>query len=223
MFADGVNKVVDHFYTIDENELKAIGATYDKNTKTISAPTKQGTINIKVSYLKTDGTIVEKSNIGKVTFTYSTGTDINVAEAVKWKLTKDAKADMSQNKASITITSANNPALFALLDKDFGSGKKAPLDLASIKFAQDIKDITYEDGSIKLAENQPEKVVKDKVTSYKITFNFDPTNICATTHNVVLNVKNPLTVSGSGLNDEVLKKVNVQVVVEDPGIFAFEP
>ena len=223
LFADGVNKVVDHFYTIGENELKAIGATYDKNTKTISAPTKQGTINIKVSYLKTDGTIVEKRNIGKVTFTYSTGTDINVAEAVKWKLTKDAKADMSQNKASITITSANNPALFALLDKDFGSGKKAPLDLASIKFAQDIKDITYEDGSIKLAENQPEKVVKDKVTSYKITFNFDPTNICATTHNVVLNVKNPLTVSGSGLNDEVLKKVNVQVVVEDPGIFAFEP
>ena len=225
LFADGVNKVVDHFYTIDENELKAIGATYDKDTKTISAPTKQGTINIKVSYLKTDGTIVEKSEIGKVTFTYSTGTDISVAETAVWSLAKNANvSDMTQNKSSITITSENNADLFNLLNKDFGNGKQATLslDAADVKFAQTIEGITYNANSIKLAANQPEKLTKDgKVTGYKITFNFNPKTVCATVHNAVLKVMNP--VPTAGLGDDILKKVNVKIEVKNPGVFKFEP
>ncbi|MDD3036834.1 hypothetical protein [Bacteroides sp.] len=227
LFAGELTKVVDHYYTIDDNELKAIGATFDKATNTISAPAKQGSVNVKVNYLKTDGQKVEGASavICKVTFTYSIGTDINVAEAAVWTLAKNANTtDMTQNKASITITPESNADLFNLLNKDFGSGRQATLklDAADVKFAQSINNITYASNSIKLAANQPEKLMKDgKVTGYKITFNFDPTTICATVHNAMLQVMNPA--STPALGDNVLKKVNVKVEVKNPGIFEFKP
>lgn len=225
-FAGELTKVVDHYYTIDDNELKAIGATFDKATNTISAPTKQGSVNVKVNYLKTDGQKVEGGSAVtcKVTFKYSIGTDIDVAEAAVWTLAKNASAsDMTQNKSSITITSENNADLFNLLNKDFGNGKQATLilDAADVKFAQAIEGITYAANSIKLAAGQPEKLMKDgKVTGYKITFNFDPTTVCATVHNAVLKVMNPA--STPALGDDVLKIVNVKVEVKNPGIFEFK-
>ncbi len=232
LFAGELAKVAAHYYTIKKADLEAIGATFDEATNTISAPTKQGSIAVKVSYLKTDGTKVEESNAKDFTvnFTYNTGDDITITDAVVWNLTKGVDAgDMSKNASSITIKSTD--PLFAILNKEFTSKKKPTVRLKSIAFAAGEKitvngnEYTYADGSIALAATQPEAVTDSKgnVTGYKITFNFAPDKVAAVMHNAVLEVINPDYSASSGLNDEVIKKANVKVEVKNAGIFAFVP
>ncbi len=232
LFAGELAKVAAHYYTIEKTALEAIGATFDEATNTISAPTKQGSIAVKVSYLKTDGTKVEESNAKTFTvnFTYNTGDDITITDAVVWNLTKGADAaDMSKNASSITIKSTD--PLFAILNKEFTDNKKPTVRLKSVAFAAGEKitvngnEYTYADGSIALAATQPEAVTDSKgnVTGYKITFNFAPDKVAAVMHNAVLEVINPDYSASSGLNDEVIKKANVKVEVKNAGIFAFVP
>lgn len=230
LFASELAKVAAHYYTIEKTDLEAIGATFDEATNTISAPTKQGTLTVKVSYLKTDGTKVEEGNAKTFTvnFTYNTGDDITIADAVVWNLTKGADADdMSKNTSSITVKSTD--PLFAILNKEFTGKKKPTVRLKSMAFAAGEKitvngnEYSYVDGSIDLVAAQPEAVTDSKgnVTGYKITFKFAPANVAAVMHNAVLEVINPDATSG--LNDEVIKKVNMKVEVKNAGIFAFVP
>ena len=232
LFAGELAKVAAHYYTIEKTALEAIGATFDEATNTISAPTKQGSIAVKVSYLKTDGTKIEESSAKTFTvnFTYNTGDDLTITDAVVWNLTKGADAaDMSKNTSSITIKSTD--PLFAILNKEFTNKKKPTLRLKSMAFADGDKitvngnEYAYADGSIALADGQPEAVKDSKgnVTGYKITFKFAPASVAAVMHNAVLEVINPDYDSASGLNDEVIKKANVKVEVKNAGIFAFVP
>ena len=58
-----------------------------------------------------------------VNFTYNTGDDLTITDAVVWNLTKGADAaDMSKNTSSITIKSTD--PLFAILNKEFTNKKK---------------------------------------------------------------------------------------------------
>ena len=232
LFAGELAKVAAHYYTIEKTALEAIGATFDEATNTISAPTKQGSIAVKVSYLKTDGTKIEESSAKTFTvnFTYNTGDDLTITDAVVWNLTKGADAaDMSKNTSSITIKSTD--PLFAILNKEFTNKKKPTLRLKSMAFADGDKitvngnEYAYADGSIALTDGQPEAVKDSKgnVTGYKITFKFAPASVAAVMHNAVLEVINPDYDSASGLNDEVIKKANVKVEVKNAGIFAFVP
>ena len=232
LFAGELAKVAAHYYTIEKTALEAIGATFDEATNTISATTKQGSIAVKVSYLKTDGTKIEESSAKTFTvnFTYNTGDDLTITDAVVWNLTKGADAaDMSKNTSSITIKSTD--PLFAIRNKEFTNKKKPTLRLKSMAFADGDKitvngnEYAYADGSIALTDGQPEAVKDSKgnVTGYKITFKFAPASVAAVMHNAVLEVINPDYDSASGLNDEVIKKANVKVEVKHAGIFAFVP
>lgn len=119
--------------------------------------------------------------------------------------------------------------LFAILNKEFTAKKKPTVRLKTIGFAAGEKitvngeEFAYEDASISLANAQP-VAIKDKdnkITGYKITFNFNPTTVAAVMHDAVLEVLNPD--ASSTLKDDVIKKVNLKVEVKNPGIFAFTP
>ena len=221
LFADELVKVAAYYYEVDADDLKEIGATFNEATNTISAPTKQGSVPVKVHYLKTDGQIAAVDYT--VNFTYSTGDDITITAPVVWTLTKDAA---TKNTATLTVNSGDD--LFAILDKEYTGKVHSTVELASIGFAagEEItvngKKVKYEKTSITLTAT-PE-AIKDKngkVTGYKITFTFDPTTVAAVMHNAVLNVINPDATSD--LNDKVIKKVNMKVEVKNAGIFAFVP
>ena len=221
LFADQLAKVVDRFYIVNENDLKAIGATFDRETSTITAPTKQGTVNIKIEYLMTNGTIVEgnAAPTAQIHFQYKAGQDLSIAP-VSYTL----KHGERSGYATAEITADNNPTLFALLNKDFDNGKPT-VEMGSVKFAAgdkitvDGKEYPYWDGSIWLVDLTSE--TKDNKVTYYIKFGFDAAKVAATEHNVVINVINPD--ENSDLNDRVLEEVSVKVTVNDPGVFEFKP
>lgn len=230
LFAAELSKVAAHYYSIEKADLEAIGAVFDEATNTISSPTKQGTIEVKVNYLKTDGTKIEGGNAKTFTvnFTYDTGADITIADAVVWNLTKGADAtDPSNNTSDLVVNSTDD--LFAILNKEFTGKKKPTVRLKSIGFAAGDKisvngnEYAYESGSIDLVGAQPVTITdnKGKVTGYKIAFQFNPTMVAAVMHNAVLEIINPDY--QPTLGDEVIKKVNVKVEVKNAGIFAFTP
>ena len=200
LFAAELSKVAAHYYSIEKADLEAIGAVFDEATNTISSPTKQGTIEVKVNYLKTDGTKVEGGNAKTFTvnFTYDTGADITIADAVVWNLTKGADAtDPSNNTSDLVVNSTDD--LFAILNKEFTGKKKPTVRLKSIGFAAGDKisvngnEYAYESGSIDLVGAQPVTITdnKGKVTGYKIAFQFNPTMVAAVMHNAVLEIINP--------------------------------
>lgn len=161
-------------------------------------------------------------------FTYDTGADITIADAVVWNLTKGADAtDPSNNTSDLVVNSTDD--LFAILNKEFTGKKKPTVRLKSIGFAAGDKisvngnEYAYESGSIDLVGAQPVTITdnKGKVTGYKIAFQFNPTMVAAVMHNAVLEIINPDY--QPTLGDEVIKKVNVKVEVKNAGIFAFTP
>ena len=163
-----------------------------------------------------------------VNFTYDTGADITIADAVVWNLTKGADAtDPSNNTSDLVVNSTDD--LFAILNKEFTGKKKPTVRLKSIGFAAGDKisvngnEYAYESGSIDLVGAQPVTITdnKGKVTGYKIAFQFNPTMVAAVMHNAVLEIINPDY--QPTLGDEVIKKVNVKVEVKNAGIFAFTP
>ena len=221
LFADQLAKVADRYYIVDGNDLKAIGATFNRETSTITAPTKQGSVRIKIEYLMTDGTIVEgnAAPTAQIHFQYQAGQDLSIAP-VSYTL----KHGERSGYATAEITADNNPTLFALLNKDFDNGKPT-VEMGSVNFAAgdkitvDGKEYPYWDGSIWLADLTSE--TKDNKVIYSIKFGFDAAKVAATEHNVVINVINPD--ENSDLNDRVLEKVSVKVTVNDPGVFVFKP
>lgn len=230
LFADQLAKVADRYYIVDGNDLKAIGATFNRETSTITAPTKQGTVNIKIEYLKTDGTIVEgnAAPTAQIHFQYQAGQDLSIAP-VSYTL----KYRENTGTVNVKITPDNNPTLFALLNKEFnntsnGNDGKPTVKMGSVKFAAgdkitvDGEKYECDASSIYLGSNIPEKEEKDgKVISYTITFKFNAKKVAAAEHDVVIEVINPDY--DSNLNDEVLEKVSAKVTVNDPGVFAFKP
>ena len=221
LFADQLVKVAAYYYAVDADALKAIKATFDETTNTISAPEKQGSVPVTVNYLKTDGSTGTVNYT--VNFTYSTGDDVTITTPVVWALTKDAAAN---NTAILTVNSGDD--LFAVLDKEYNQKAHPTVEFASIGFAAGEK-ITVNGKEVKYAESSitvtsTPKAIKDKegkVTGYEITFTFDPETVAAVMHNAVLNVINPDATAS--LNDRVVKKANVKVEVKNAGIFAFVP
>ena len=228
LFAGELAKVADRYYIIDEAELKNAGATFDRETSTITA-TKKGTVAFEMDYLETNG------NVGKVNVTVHfqdiSGEDLSIAP-VSYTL----KHDQPQGGfASAEITADNNPTLFALLNKVFnntsnGNGGKPTVKIGSVKFAAgkvtvDGKEVEYQANSIKIPNSNPEPIVdkndNSKIIGYSIEFAFDAASVTATEHDVVINVINPdYKVE---LADEVLEKVAVKVTVNNPGVFEFKP
>ncbi len=95
---------------------------------------------MKVNYLKTDGTKVEGGNAKTFTvnFTYDTGADITIADAVVWNLTKGADAtDPSNNTSDLVVNSTDD--LFAILNKEFTGKKKPTVRLKSIDLLLEIR------------------------------------------------------------------------------------
>ena len=234
LFADQLAKVVDRYYIVNEDDLKAIGATFDRETSTITAPTKQGSVRIKIEYLMTNGTIVEgnAAPTAQIHFQYQAGQDLSIAP-VSYTL----KHDQPQGGfAKAEITADNNPTLFALLNKVFnntsnGNGGKPIVRIGSVKFAAgdkitvDGKEVSYVPNSIRIPNSKPEPIRdkndNNKIIGYSIEFAFDPTTVTATEHDVVIEVINPdYKVE---LADEVLEKVAVKVTVNNPGVFEFKP
>ena len=224
LFADQLANVADRYYIVDEDDLKAIGATFDRETSTITAPTKQGTVNIKIEYLKTDGTIVEgnAAATAQVHFTYTAGEDYEIAP-----ISYTLKNGEYLGTVKAEITTENNPTLFALLNKDFNNGKPT-VEIGSVKFTAgdkitvDGKEVTCDNSSIYLNSAVPTPIMKDnKVVGYSITFKFDVTKVAATEHNVVVNVINPDY--NPNLEDRIIEKVDVKVTVNNTGVFEFKP
>lgn len=226
LFAGELAKVADRFYIVNADDLKAAGATFDRETSTITA-TKKGTVAFEMDYLETNG------NVGKVNVTVHfqdiSGEDLSLAP-VSYTL----KYRENTGTVNVKITPDNNPTLFALLNKEFNNtsvndGKPTVrIGSGSVKFAAgdkitvDGEKYECDASSIYLGSNIPEKEEKDgKVISYTITFKFNAEKVAAAEHDVVIEVINPDY--DSNLNDEVLEKVSVKVTVNDPGVFAFKP
>lgn len=224
LFAGELAKVADRYYIIDENDLKNAGATFDRETSTITA-TKKGTVAFEMDYLETNG------NVGKVNATVHfqdiSGEDLSIAP-VSYTL----KYGENTGTVPVKITPDNNPTLFALLDKVFDNTSvndgRPIVRIGSEKFAAgdkitvDGEKYDYIKSSIDLLNSIPAAETKDgKAISYTITFKFNAKEVAATEHDVVIEVINPDY--DSNLNDEVLEKVSVKVTVNDPGVFAFKP
>lgn len=221
-----LDNVVDYYYTVNNDDLKEINATFDKDHKTIIA-NKEGTLTITVNYLTTAGKVYKDVNGAKLNLTF------------KYKAETAQVADMTW-VVDGTKTTATSEILGPSVDviRENINGIEADIAYTDGKVTiNGVKNLTYADNddtkkSIELSLvglNAKGDVITDlsdkNITKYVIQAKFDHKKVAAVPHTVTLKFKNKkYKPEDSELGNEFLYETTFKITVDQQNdkLFTFK-